>query len=420
MPMLIKRIFKTFVFLVFTVTGSALCQTPAYLDPNAPIGQRVEDLLGRMTLNEKIGQMMQVENSAFQSSAAPIAAYFMGSVLSGGNSKTGDNTTLAWANQYDKFQAAALGTRLKIPILYGLDAVHGNNDILGTTIFPHNIGLGCTRNPDLVKQAARITAIEVAATGADWTFAPCIAVPQNERWGRTYEGFAETPELTEIMSRAAVIGFQGDTLAGQTSILACAKHFLGDGGTTDGKDQGNTVADENTIRKIHLPGYIAALNAGAATVMASYSSINGQKMHGYKYWLTDVLKNELGFKGFVVSDYSGVDQLNGDYTIAVQNAINAGIDMVMMPSRYVDFYNAMTASVNSNKIPIQRVDDAVRRILTVKFKMGLFEKPYADRTLFEKVGSAAHRAVARQCVRESIVLLKKKDGILPLPKSGTG
>ncbi len=405
------------IFLLLLLTGNLEAQTPIYLDPKAPIDKRVEDLLGRMNIDEKIGQMIQVDNSALQNNNSAIATYYMGSVLSGGDSKTGDNTTLAWANQYDKFQGIALGTRLKIPIIYGIDAVHGNNDLLNTTIFPHNIALGCTRNPDLVQQAARVTAVEVAATGVDWTFAPCIAVPQDERWGRTYEGFAETPELTQILGAAATRGFQGDTLAGQTSILACAKHYLADGGTSGGKDQGNALLDEATLRKIHLPGYISAINAGAGSVMASYSSINGVKMHGSKYWLTDVLKNELGFKGFIISDYAAVDQINSDYTIAVQNSINAGMDMVMVPIKYAEFYNAMKTSVNAGKIPVSRIDDAVRRILYIKFKMGLFENPYADRSLMAKVGSAEHRAVARQCVRESIVLLKKKDGILPLPKN---
>lgn len=407
----------TIITLLLIQQTNILAQTPIYLDPKAAIDKRVEDLIGRMTIDEKIGQMMQVDNTAVQNSPNAIATYFMGSVLSGGDSKTGDNTSVAWADQYDKFQALAVGTRLKIPIIYGIDAVHGNNDILGTTIFPHNIGLGCSRNADLVKQAARVTAEEVAATGVDWTFAPCIAVPQDERWGRTYEGFAEVPDLTQIMSVAATRGFQGDTLAGQTSILSCAKHFLADGGTTGGKDQGNAEIDEATLRKTHLPGYISAINAGVGSIMVSYSSINGQKMHGYKYWLTDVLKTELGFKGFLVSDYAAIDQINSDYTTAVQNAINAGIDMVMIPINYSNFFTAMKTSYNSGKIPIARIDDAVRRILTMKFKMGLFELPYADRSLLAKVGSAEHRAVARQCVRESIVLLKKKDGILPIPKT---
>lgn len=408
------------IYILILTCNVLKAQTPVYLDPKAPIDQRVADLLGRMTIEEKIGQMMQIDNSAIKDNPNVIANYFLGSVLSGGDSKTGDNTTLAWADQYDKFQNIALGTRLKIPIIYGIDAVHGNNDLLGTTVFPHNIGLGCSRNPELVKLAARVTAEEVAATGVDWTFAPCIAVPQDERWGRTYEGFSENPELTQIMSRAAVTGFQGDTLAAQTSILACAKHFLADGGTLGGKDQGNTVADETAIRKIHLPGYLAAIDAGVGSVMVSYSSINGQKMHGSKYWITDVLKTELGFKGFVVSDYAGVDQINSNYTTAVQNAVNAGIDMIMIPSKYADTYNALLASVNNNKIPVSRIDDAVKRILLIKFKMGLFEKPLADRTLMPKVGSAEHREAARACVRESLVLLKKKDGILPIQADKPG
>jgi len=409
-----------FLLLIYMPGGKTLAQTPLYLNPNAPIDQRVDDLIARMTLDEKIGQMMQVDNTAISANPAAISDYFMGSVLSGGDSKTGDSTTPAWADQYDKFQSYALKTRLGIPIIYGVDAVHGNNDVLNTTIFPHNIGLGCTRNPELVKQAAQVTAREVAACGVDWTFAPCIAVPQNERWGRTYEGFGETPELAQQMGAAAVKGFQGDTLAGQASILACAKHFLADGGTLDGTDQGNALANEAAIRKIHLPGYISAINAGVGSIMVSYSSINGQKMHGSKYWITDVLKTELGFKGFVVSDYAAIDQLGSDYTLDVQQSINAGIDMVMIPVNYSTFYTSIKSCINNNLIPLSRIDDAVRRILTIKFKMGLFEKPYTDRSLFASVRAPENLAVARQCVRESIVLLKKKDGILPIPSDKAG
>jgi beta-glucosidase len=415
----ISQLVKVMAAVLFSLQmSSTFAQVPVYQNPKEPINKRVEDLLSKMTLEEKIGQMTQADNTAVKAKPEDIANYFMGSILSGGDSKTGDNTTKAWAEQYNSFQNQALSTRLKIPIIYGLDAVHGNNDVYGTTIFPHNIALGCTRNPDLVEKAARVTAEEVLATGSNWAFAPCIAVTRDERWGRTYESFGETPELAEIFGAAQVRGLQGASLAGKTSVLACAKHYLGDGGTTGGKDQGNTVADEAAVRKLFLPGYIPAIKAGVGSVMASYSSINGIKMHGSKFWLTDVLKKELGFEGFVVSDWAGVDQLNPDYTAAVDSTINAGVDMVMLPNRYVDFFSSMKSLVSSNKISIARIDDAVRRILTIKFKMGLFEHPMADASLVASVGSAEHRAVARQCVRESLVLLKKTDGVLPLPKSG--
>ncbi len=389
-----------------------------YQDSTLSVDQRVSDLISRMTLDEKIGQMMQVELSVVQYAPSILTANNFGSVLSGGGeSPAAGNRPVNWANMYDTLQSYALKTRLKIPIIYGIDAVHGDNNVYGATIFPHNIGIGCTRNYELAKKAARITATEVAATGIDWTFGPCIAVPRDERWGRTYEGFGETPELTELFGSSEIRGFQGDSLSSPTSILACAKHYLGDGGTTGGINMGDTEGDTAAIRKLFLQGYISAVDSGAGSVMVSYSSINGQKMSGSKYWITDVLKNELGFKGFVVSDWGSIDQLTSNYTDCVDQSINAGIDMVMLPSRYVDFHNAMNTLVSGGSIDTARVDDAVRRILTIKFKLGLFERPFVDRSFIDSVGSAGHRAIARQCVRESLVLLKKKDGILPLRKT---
>lgn len=263
-----------FTALILLVSFNGHCQL--YKDPDAPIGERVEDLLSRMTLAEKIGQMTQAERGQVASNNY-VTDYFLGSVLSGGGSAPSTNTTQGWADLYDGLQEQALATRLGIPLLYGIDAVHGHNTLHGAVIFPHNIGMGCTRDSVLVKQAARITAKEVAATGLDWTFSPCVAVPRDERWGRTYEGFSEDPALVATMAAATVEGYQGDTLADSMSILACAKHYLGDGGTTNGVNTGNTEVDEETLRAIHLPGYIAAVNSGVATVMASYSSWNGKK-----------------------------------------------------------------------------------------------------------------------------------------------
>jgi beta-glucosidase len=394
-------------------------QTPVFLDPTASPEVRTEDLLGRMNLIEKIGQMAQVDHTVLVNNLDDVTNYFIGSVLSGGDSENGDNRTSTWADLYDSLQKYALKTRLKIPIIYGIDAIHGNNNIYGATIFPHNIGLGCTRDPGLVELIGKITAIEVAATGIDWTFAPCIAIPQNEKWGRFYEGFGSTHELASQMGSAFIRGLQGNNLAGGTNILACAKHFLADGGTMNGVDQGNTVASESEIRNIHLPGYVSAISAGVGSIMVSYSSINGLKMHGSKYWLTDVLKKELGFGGFIVSDWAGVDQLSSDYKSAVEIAINAGIDMVMIPLRFKDFITVMIELVNEDKVSVFRIDDAVRRILKIKFEMGLFEKPFADRSLIPMVGSEEHRNIARRAVRESLVLLKRKDNVLPLPKKNT-
>ncbi len=274
-------------------------------------------LLRQMTLEEKIGQMTQVDLLAMKDKA-DIATYALGSMLSGGDSDPPDNSAKTWAAAYDGYQAWAVKSRLKIPLIYGVDAVHGHNNIDGAVIFPHNIGLGATRNAALVEKAARATAVEVSATGISWAFAPCIAVARNIRWGRTYESFGESPELVETMAAAHVRGLQGTDRAAPTSVLACAKHFLGDGGTTDGKDQGNTECDEATLRRIHLPGYRAAVKAGVGSIMVSFSSWNGRKMHGNKYLLTDVLKGELGFQGFLVSDWAAIDQLSPDYKADIE------------------------------------------------------------------------------------------------------
>jgi beta-glucosidase len=404
--------------LFIIISQSLLAQTPPYLDPNLPIDERVEDLLARMSLDEKVGQMTQVDRSAL-TNIDHIKDYYLGSILSGGGSVPESNTPAGWADMYDQYQQKALETELKIPLIYGVDAVHGHNNLLNAVIFPHNIGLGCTRSEELVEEAARITAIEVAATGIDWNFGPCVAVPRDERWGRTYEGFSESPELTAQLGEAAIRGYQGDTLSENISILACAKHFIGDGGTTGGDDQGNTEIDESTLREIHLPPYISAVENGVGSIMASFSSWNGDKVHGSKYLLTDLLKNELGFDGLLVSDWAAIDQLPGDYSSDVAAAINAGIDMVMVPYDYTTFISTLKFQVTLENISIDRIDDAVRRILKAKFELGLFEQPLTDRSLFNLVGSEEHREVARQAVRESLVLLKKKDSILPLPESGT-
>ncbi len=413
-----KFLFNLIIILIMinNITSKISAQTPVYLDTTASIDQRVNDLIGKMTIEEKIGQMMQVDHTTLVNNLPDITNYFIGSALSGGDSENGDNKTSTWADLYDTLQSYALKTRLKIPLIYGIDAVHGNNNIYGATIFPHNIGLGCTRDPKLIEEAAEIIAKEIAATGIDWTFAPCAAVPRDERWGRFYEGFGGKPDLVQPLGDAEINGFQGENSKDHIDILACAKHYLGDGGTLNGIDQGNTIASEEEIRDTYLPPYISAIKSGVGSVMVSYSSINGKKMHGNKFWLTDVLKKELGFKGFVISDWGGVDQLSGDYKQALEIAINAGVDMVMLPHRYKDFFTYIEELINEGKISIVRINDAIRRILRIKFMLGVFEKPYADKSLIDSVGSEEHRKVARQCVRESLVLLKKKNGILPIPK----
>jgi beta-glucosidase len=384
-----------------------------------------------MTLEEKVGQMCQPDQ-AFLKDPSDIETCFLGSLLSGGGSgpkNKADYTLEGWTDMLDGYQKHALKTRLAIPLLYGVDAVHGHNNIPGAVVFPHNIGLGCARDPKLVVQIERVTAQEVRATGINWVFAPCVTVPQDERWGRTYEGYSERPEVVGPLAAAAVRGFQGDLLSDPLSVVACAKHFIGDGGTAAGTgrglggqgwDQGDTRCDEATLRRIHLPGYLAALHEGVATIMPSYSSWNGAKCTGQKRLLTDILKHELGFEGFLISDYNAIDQLGPDYKHCIEISINAGIDMVMLTDHYRQFCRQLRELVEEGKVPVSRIDDAVTRILRVKFAAGLMDKgrsPLADRSLHQSFGSAPHRAVARQAVRQSLVLLKNDRKTLPLSKA---
>jgi beta-glucosidase len=399
-------------------SGSAPGSLP-YQDARRSVAERVDDLLARMTVDEKVGQMTQPDHS-FLKSPDDVGKYFVGSVLSGGDSEIPDVSAVGWTDFVTGLQRRALATRLRIPLLYGIDAVHGHNNVRGAVVFPHNIGLGCTRNPKIVEEASRVTAQEVTATGMHWAFGPCVTVPQDERWGRTYEGFAETPGLVAELGAAAVRGLQGTDLARPGGVLASAKHYVGDGGTTAGVDQGDTRVDEATLRKIHLPGYVAAVKAGVGSVMASFNSWNGEKLHGHKYLLTTVLKGELGFKGFVVSDWKALEQLPGDYSQQIEKSIDAGVDMVMVPDVYPQFFEKLKQLVVAGRLPMARIDDAVRRILTVKVRMGLFERPFGDRTLLPEVGSAAHRAVARQAVRESQVLLVNRNAVLPLSRTAPG
>ncbi len=388
-------------------------QDTLYLDSTATVEERVADLLSRMTIDEKVGQMAQGERGS-GNILNDISTYCLGSILSGGGSTPYPNTPEAWADMYDSLQGRAMSSRLGIPIIYGIDAVHGHNNAHGAAIFPHNIGLGCTRDSILVEEIGNITAMEVSATALNWTFAPCIAVARDERWGRTYESFGETPELASMMGAAIVRGFQGDTIALNSSILACAKHYVADGGTTNGVDAGNTEIDEETLRAIHLPGYVKAIENNVGSVMISHSSWNGVECHENDYLIDSVLKQELGFEGFVITDWNGISQLVGTYEEKVETAINAGIDMAMVPYNYIDFCNTLKNIVEEGYVTEDRINDAVSRILRIKFKMGLFERPYADRSLLDSLGTEAHRAVAREAVRKSLVLLKKKDGILPL------
>jgi beta-glucosidase len=392
--------------------------------------RQAREVLRSMTLEEKIGQMTQAEQNALVD-VSDIENLFLGSLLSGGSSdpKAG-NSLEAWTDMYDGYQKRAMKSRLGIPLLFGIDAVHGHNNVLGAVIFPHNIGLGCARNPALVEDAARITAEEVRATGINWTFAPCVTVPRDERWGRTYEGFSESPNLVARLGEAAVRGFQQNDLNNPLGVLACAKHFAGDGGTTMGTgnpnrekkpmlDQGDTRLSEAELRRIHLPGYLTAIKAGVGSIMVSYSSWNGVKVSGSKRLLTEILKHELGFEGFLISDYRAIGQITEDFKKAIEISINAGMDMAMEPTDYRRFIKLLIELVNEGRVPMTRIDDAVTRILRVKFAMGLMDKrrsPLADRRLHKTFGSARHRSVARSCVRQSLVVLKNDRRTLPISK----
>ncbi|HUG93817.1 MAG TPA: glycoside hydrolase family 3 protein, partial [Planctomycetaceae bacterium] len=417
--------------LLAVAMGSMLPAQRRPLALSAADVKRVSDLVGQMTLDEKIGQMTQPDQQ-FLENPSDIETLFVGSVLSGGDSDPPTNSLADWRALYERLQGRALGTRLKIPLVYGVDAVHGHSNVLGAVLFPHNIGLGATRNAKLVEEIGRITAKEVRATGINWTFAPCIAVPRDERWGRTYEGFSEDPALVAELGAAAVRGLQTGGLRNPLGVLASAKHFAGDGGTAWGTgmpadfapdkkrfplDRGDTRGGEAALRRLHIDPYIPAIQAGVGTIMVTYNSWNGLKASGHRRLLTDVLKNELGFEGFLISDYDAIDELPGDYRSNIRDSVNAGMDMFMVPKKYREFITNLKSLVEAKDVSMARIDDAVTRILRVKAAMGLLDpgwSPLADRALETTFGSAEHRQVARQAVRESLVLLKNERRTLPI------
>jgi beta-glucosidase len=392
-----------------------------YFNGNLPTAARLIDLMARMTLEEKIAQMTLVEKNSILEE--DIKTLGIGGLLSGGGGyPAGNNTPEGWAEMVNGYQELAVESRLGIPLIYGVDAVHGHSNVRGTVIFPHNIGLGATNNPALVEQVCRVTALEMVATGIYWNYSPVVAVPQDVRWGRTYETFGEDTAHVSEMALACLRGLQGEDISSPDTVIGTPKHYVGDGGAEWGTsttsnyqiDQGVMTVDEATLRAIHLPPYVDAVNNGAQTIMISFSSWQDTKMHGQQYLITDVLKGELGFQGFIVSDWAGVDQVAPDYYDAVVASINAGVDMVMVPYDYLRFMETLKRAVNNGDVSVARIDDAVKRILTVKFDMGLFENPYANEALLAEVGSDEHRAVARQAVVESQVLLKNDGDVLPL------
>lgn len=429
---------RTPIFLLgLVVIWAALAEAEymIYKDATKPLNSRIKDLLNRMTLEEKIGQMTQIERGV--ASAEVMKDYFIGSVLSGGGSVPSKQASAeTWINMVNEFQKGALSTRLGIPMIYGIDAVHGHNNVYKATIFPHNVGLGATRDPDLVKRIGAATALEVRATGIPYVFAPCIAVCRDPRWGRCYESYSEDPKLVQAMTEI-VSGLQGDIpvnsskgvpfVAGKTKVAACAKHYVGDGGTTKGINENNTQISRHGLLSIHMPGYYNSIIKGVSTVMVSYSSWNGVKMHANRDMVTGFLKNILRFRGFVISDWEGIDRItsppHANYSYSIQAGISAGIDMIMVPNTYKEFIDGLTSHVKNEVIPMSRIDDAVKRILRVKFTMGLFENPLADNSLVDELGSQEHRELAREAVRKSLVLLKNGESaakpLLPLPKKAT-
>ncbi|XP_073133736.1 uncharacterized protein [Henckelia pumila] len=427
----------TLGLLVLLLVGVVVMgQDPAtgtiYKDPTRPLNLRIRDLMSQMTLEEKISQMAQLDRVA----ATPemMRDHSIGSLLSGGGSVPRERATPEeWVDMVNTFQNGSLSSRLGIPMIYGIDAVHGHNNVYKATIFPHNIGLGATRDPVLVKRIGAATALEARATGIPYVFAPCIAVCRNPKWGRCYESYSEDPNVVKHMTEI-IRGLQGELppnsrkgvpyLSGKDKVAACAKHFVGDGGTNNGINENNTIIDWHGLLSIHMPGYYQSIIKGVSTVMVSYSSWNGVKMHANQNLITHFLKGLLRFRGFVISDWQGVDKIaypeHANYSDSLLKAINAGIDMVMVPYNHTEFSEILISHVKNNLIPMSRINDAVRRILRVKFTMGLFENPMADYSFVHHLGSQAHRDLARMAVRKSLVLLKNgqngDEPLIPLPK----
>ncbi len=406
------------IFIILSLVFMSGCQEKDIpVDPYVPpvdvvtIAEKVATKLETMSLDEKIGQMVQAERAYI--TPEQVQTYGIGSVLSGGGSHPSsfDNSADDWYQMVYAYQQAALQSSSEIPILYGIDAVHGNNNLYGATIFPHNIGLGAANDADLMTEIGKATAEEMLVTGITWTFAPAVSVVSDISWGRTYEGYSENPSIHANLVQSMIEGLQDN------GVSATAKHYIGDGATSGGIDQGDVTLDEQTIRDIYLPPYIDAIEAGVDTIMISYNSIAGQKMHGSHYWITDVLKDELGFDGFIISDWNAIHQLPGSYEDQVVASVNAGVDMLMEPSDWELTITTLKQMVLSGRITESRVDDAVSRILTIKYRQGLMDDPTNHLDSATYLYNADHQALARQAVRESLVLLKNENQALPLAKN---
>ena len=444
--MIIKRTFSITALMLAVITSSGCSQpsnnasdatSPKEIWPTIETGiksdaqmeQKIADMLKNMTLEQKIAQMIQPEIRNI--TVEDMRKYGFGSYLNGGGSFPNNNkhaTPEDWVDLAEEMYQASIDDSLDgstIPTMWGTDAVHGHNNVIGATLFPHNIGLGAANNPALIEKIAAATAREVMVTGIDWVFAPTVAVVRDDRWGRTYEGYSEDPEIVKAYSASIVKGLQGavdEDFLSDTRVVSTVKHFLGDGGTVNGDDQGNNIASEEELFALHAQGYVGGLSAGAQTVMASFNSWHGDKIHGNKYLLTDVLKEKMGFDGFVVGDWNGHGQVKGCSNSNCSQAANAGLDVYMAPDEWKPLFSNLVNQANSGEIPLSRINDAVTRILRVKMRAGLFDKPSpAKRPLSGKteiIGSSDHRAVAKQAVRESLVLLKNKQQLLPLsPKT---
>ena len=413
--------------LALVILSPDMLYSQQYEDKTTSI--KAKNLVAEMTLDEKIGQMTQVDHRYLEQKS-DIKTYFLGSLLSGGGSAPDTNNPRSWVSMYNEYQDFALDTRLAIPLIYGIDAVHGHNNVYGATIFPHNIGLGCSNDEELVQKISEATAREILATGLDWTFAPCLAVSQDERWGRTFESYSEDTEIVTRLGIASIKGYQGNNLNNSNSVLACAKHYVGDGSTifgtgiNGGIDRGDVLVDEKELRSKYIEPFRSAVENGVGSIMISYNSWQSKRLHGHSYLINDILKKELGFSGFVVSDWAAIDDIDEDYKTSIITAINAGIDMIMVPGKhskkshsYIEFINLLKKSILEGSVSINRINDAVYRILKIKYSMGLFEKPLKDYKKLKEVGSSRNRELAREGVNKSVVILQNNNDVLPISKN---